>query len=105
MCIRDRGETEVPYYQLKLGELAVLTAAYAPASVTVANLASTTNLGAEKSDVRLTWDYTYHDDFDHFDIYKKYENGERTLVCLLYTSNWQFHHGDAGNFSCHFPCT
>lgn len=57
-----------------------MPAGYAPASVAVENLASTTTLGAEKSDVRLTWDYTYNDDFDHFDIYKKYENGERTLV-------------------------
>ncbi len=80
IALNMKGETEVPYYQLKLGELAVLPAAYAPASVTVENLASTTTLGAEKSDVRLTWDYTYNDDFDHFDIYKKYENGERTLV-------------------------
>lgn len=80
IALNMKGETEVPYYQLKLGELAVLPAAYAPASVTVENLASTTTLGAEKSDVRLTWDYTYNDDFDHFDIYKKHEDGERTLV-------------------------
>lgn len=80
IALNMKGETEVPYYELKLGELAVLPAGYAPASVAVENLASTTTLGAEKSDVRLTWDYTYNDDFDHFDIYKKYENGERTLV-------------------------
>ena len=80
IALNMKGETEVPYYQLKLGELAVLPAAYAPASVTVENLASTTTLGAEKSDVRLTWDYTYNDDFDHFDIYKKHEDGERILV-------------------------
>ena len=80
IALNMKSETEVPYYQLKLGELAVLPAAYAPESVTVENLASTTTLGAEKSDVRLTWDYTYNDDFDHFDIYKKHEDGERTLV-------------------------
>ena len=80
IALNMKGETEVPYYQLKLGELAVLPAGYAPESVTVENLASTTTLGAEKNDVRLTWDYTYNDDFDHFDIYKKHENGERILV-------------------------
>lgn len=80
IALNMKSETEVPYYQLKLGELAVLPAGYAPASVTVENLASTTTLGAEKNDVRLTWDYTYNDDFDHFDIYKKHENGERILV-------------------------
>ena len=80
IALNMKGETEVPYYQLKLGELAVLPAGYAPAAVTVENLASTTTLTAEKNDVRLTWDYTYNDDFDHFDIYKKHEDGERTLV-------------------------
>lgn len=80
IALNMKSETEVPYYQLKLGELAVLPAGYAPESVNVENLASTTTLGAEKSDVRLTWDYTYNDDFDHFDIYKKHEDGERTLV-------------------------
>ena len=80
IALNMKSETEVPYYQLKLGELAVLPAGYAPASVDVENLASTTTLGAEKNDVRLTWDYTYNDDFDHFDIYKKHEDGERTLV-------------------------
>ena len=44
IALNMKGETEVPYYQLKLGELAVLPAAYAPASVTVENLASTTCL-------------------------------------------------------------
>lgn len=80
IALNMKSETEVPYYQLKLGELAVLPAGYAPESVTVENLASTTTLGAEKNDVRLTWDYTYNDDFDHFDIYKKHEDGERILV-------------------------
>lgn len=80
IALNMKGETEVPYYELKLGELAVLPAGYAPASVAVENLASTTTLGAEKNDVRLTWDYTYNDDFDHFDIYKKHDNGERILV-------------------------
>ena len=80
IALNMKGETEVPYYELKLGELAVLPAGYAPASVAVENLASTTTLGAEKNDVRLTWDYTYNDDFDHFDIYKKHEDGERILV-------------------------
>ena len=80
IALNMKGETEVPYYELKLGELAVLPAGYAPASVVVVNLASTTTLGAEKNDVRLTWDYTYNDDFDHFDIYKKHDDGERILV-------------------------
>lgn len=80
IALNMKGENEVSNYELTLGELAVLPAAYAPASVAVENLASTTTLGAEKNDVRLTWDYTYNDDFDHFDIYMQSETGTRQLV-------------------------
>lgn len=67
-------------YELSLGELSVLPANYAPAPVEVKNLASTSTLGNVQGDVRLTWDFDYTADFDHFDIYKKNEDGTRTMV-------------------------
>lgn len=80
IALNIKGETGVPDYETSLGEIAVLPAGYAPAAVSVENLSSTTVLAAEKNDVRLTWDYEYTDDFDHFDIYKKMVNGNRELV-------------------------
>lgn len=67
-------------YSLSLGELAILPAGYAPQAVDIKNLASTSTLGEAKGDVRLTWDYDYTADFDHFDIYKQTADGTRTMV-------------------------
>lgn len=67
-------------YELSLGELSVLPANYAPAPVEVKNLATTSTLGNVQGDVRLTWDFDYTADFDHFDIYKENEDGTRTMV-------------------------
>lgn len=67
-------------YELSLGELSVLPANYAPAPVEVKNLASTSTLGNVQGDARLTWDFDYTADFDHFDIYKENEDGTRTMV-------------------------
>ena len=75
-----KAAAEVADYSLSLGELAVLPAAYAPAAVEVKNLATTSVLGAEKGDIRVTWDYDYSADFDHFDIYTETASGARTLV-------------------------
>ncbi len=80
IALNMKAEADIAAYTLSLGEVAVLPANYAPEAVAIENLESTSVLGAEKSDVRLTWDYTYTNDFDHFDIYKTSETGERTLV-------------------------
>ena len=67
-------------YELSLGELSVLPANYAPAPVEVKNLTTSSQLGNVQGDVRLTWDFDYTADFDHFDIYKENEDGTRTMV-------------------------
>ena len=67
-------------YKFSLGELSVLPANYAPQAVEVKNLASTSVLGNVQGDARLTWDFDYTADFDHFDIYKENEDGTQTLV-------------------------
>lgn len=67
-------------YKFSLGELSVLPANYAPAAIEVKNLATTSVLGNVQGDARLTWDFDYTADFDHFDIYKENEDGTRTMV-------------------------
>lgn len=80
IALNLKAETEVPDYTLSLGELAVLPAGYAPAPVAISNLSTTSKLGEEKGDIRLTWDWDYTADFDHFDIYTETVDGTRTLV-------------------------
>jgi len=65
---------------MNLGQLAVLPAGYAPESVDVKNLKLEANLGEEKGDMRITWDFDWSDDFEHFDIYTQDMSGNRTLV-------------------------
>ena len=67
-------------YEFKLGEVAVLPASYAPASVAVENLTVAPRFGEDGGDVRVTWDYEWTDDFDHFDVYVTELSGKRTLV-------------------------
>lgn len=67
-------------YKFSLGELSVLPANYAPAAIEVKNLATTSTLGNVQGDARLTWDFDYTADFDHFDIYKENEDGTQTMV-------------------------
>lgn len=80
IALNLKAGSDVTAYELSLGELAVLPAGYAPASVVVSNLATTSVLGEEKGDIRVTWDYDYTADFDHFDIYKETADGTRTLI-------------------------
>ena len=80
ISLNMKSETEVADYVLSLGELAVLPAAYAPSAVAVSNLSTTSVLGEEKGDIRVTWDYSYNSDFDHFDIYTETADGTRKLV-------------------------
>ncbi len=65
---------------MNLGQLAVLPAGYAPAATEIKNFKVDANLGEEKGDMRLTWDFDWSDDFDHFDIYTITSAGDRTLV-------------------------
>ena len=65
---------------MNLGQLAVLPAGYAPAATEIKNFKVDANLGEEKGDMRLTWDFDWSDDFDHFDIYTKDMSGTRTLA-------------------------
>ena len=80
ISLNMKSETEVADYVLSLGELAMLPAAYAPSAVAVSNLSTTSVLGEEKGDIRVTWDYSYNSDFDHFDIYTETADGTRKLV-------------------------
>ena len=80
ISLNMKSETEVADYVLSLGELAVLPAAYAPSAVAVSNLSTTSVPGEEKGDIRVTWDYSYNSDFDHFDIYTETADGTRKLV-------------------------
>ena len=80
IALNLKAETAVSNYSLKLGALSVLPKGYAPEALQVTNLAQTNRLGDEDGDIRLTWDYDYTDDFDHFDIYTVTEDNQRTLV-------------------------
>ena len=64
----------------KLGQVAMLPAGYSPAAVVVDNFSVEPRLDEEKGDIRLTWDYNWNNDFDHFDIYLTELSGKRTLV-------------------------
>ena len=80
IALNLKADSDVENYSLNLGELALLPANYNPTPVQVKNLKTTSTLGETKGDVRLTWDYDYTNDFDHFDIYTVTENGKKTLV-------------------------
>ena len=80
IAINMKTDTKVTDYSLSLGELAMLPESYAPTAVTVSNLSTTSVLGEEKGDIRVTWDYSYNSDFDHFDIYTETADGTRKLV-------------------------
>lgn len=67
-------------FSFNLGQVAVLPADYAPAAVQVSDLATSSVLGEERGDIRVTWKYTWNKDFDHFDIYTQTVGGEKTLV-------------------------
>jgi len=81
VALNMKTENDIENYELSLGGIALLPSGYAPAAITISNLTSTTTeLKEDKNDVRLTWDYDYTEDFDHFDIYMTSETGTRQLV-------------------------
>lgn len=63
-----------------LGQLAVLPANYAPASLKVSNLAVQNELTQEGGDLRVIWDAPESDDVHHYNIYLIRSTGTRTLV-------------------------
>lgn len=80
LAINIKASAKVSNFKLNLGRVAVMPAGYAPTPVEVRELATTSELGEEKGDIRITWKYTWNNDFDHFDIYTQTVGGEKTLV-------------------------
>lgn len=71
IALNLKAEAAVSSYTMNLGQIAMLPAGYNPTAPTVENLTVEGQLGEEKGNLRLTWDCTTTDDFDHFDIYAK----------------------------------
>ena len=67
-------------YAFNLGQVAVLPVNYTPAAVEASDLQTTSVLGEEKGDIRVTWKYDWTTDFDHFDVYTETMDGVKTLV-------------------------
>ena len=80
VALNIKASEAVSAFSMNLGEVAVLPKDYKPEMMSVQNFGTTSVLGDEKGDVRLTWDYTWSDDFDHFDIYTQTSDGVATLV-------------------------
>ena len=80
LAFNIKATARVNNFKFNLGRVAVLPADYAPQSVEVLNLATTSVLGEERGDIRVTWKYTWNKDFDHFDIYTQTVGGEKILV-------------------------
>lgn len=80
VALNLRAEAEVADFSLNLGEVSLLPAGYSPAPVSVSNFSTESVLGDERGDLRLTWDWEYTPDFDHFNIYTVTSDGRRTLV-------------------------
>lgn len=80
IALNLKSASTVNNYNLKLGELTMLPANYSPVAPEVTNLETLSVLGEENGDIRLTWDFEYNNDFDHFDIYTETVDGVRKLV-------------------------
>lgn len=80
VALNIKSDAEVSNFALNLGQIAILPAGYSPAAVAVSNLNTMSQLGEEGGDIRLTWDYDWTKEFDHFDIYTVTEGGARDLV-------------------------
>lgn len=79
IAINFNAPEDYDYCDFYLGQIAMLPANYAPQAVAVSNYKVESNLGEEKGDIRLSWDYEYSKDFDRFDIYTVDLKGERVL--------------------------
>lgn len=66
---------------LTIGRIALLPASnYAPEATEIRNAKIEANLGETDGDIRLTWDFDWSEDFDHFDIYIERADGSRELM-------------------------
>lgn len=65
--------------ELKLGQLSMLPANYKPAVLKVSGFTAESNADATSTDIRLSWNYDYNNDFDHFDIYLTNAGGRRLV--------------------------
>lgn len=66
--------------EFRLGRVALLPGSYAPATIAVSNLSADAELGEETGDARVTWDFDWSADLDHFDVYVSDLSGNSTLV-------------------------
>lgn len=68
--------------QFSLGQLAMLPESYSPEPVNLRNAMAETGTAEDgATDLRVTWDFNYNNDFDHFDIYTvSGKDDRRTLV-------------------------
>lgn len=80
IALNMKADTDVNAYSLQLGELMMTSSGYSPKVLIVSNLKNETTLGEEDGDLRLTWDWEYTADFDHFDIYLETMDGTKKLV-------------------------
>lgn len=66
-------------FNMNLGQLAILPGAYTPAAIAVNNMQLTHRLDENGGDIRVTWDFDWTDDFDHFDIYITTASGRKLI--------------------------
>lgn len=79
IALNFTSASAVSSYDLKLGQLGIVSGSYAPAAISVTNLASQNELKEEISDIRLIWDSPESDDLHHFNVYME-RNGVKSLV-------------------------
>ena len=72
--LNNVGET------FNLGRLSITSENYHPTALNVTNAKIEARLGEESGDIRLSWDYDWSTDFDHFDIYTVDSSKKKTLV-------------------------
>lgn len=66
-------------FNMNLGQLAILPGSYTPATVAVENLQLSHRLDENGGDIRVTWDFDWNDDFDHFDVYITTASGRKLI--------------------------
>lgn len=79
IALNLKASAAVSDYQALLGQIALYPTSYSPDVVTINNLKVTNSLGMTKGNIRVTWDYTYNNDFEHFDIYITNSKGTKLV--------------------------
>lgn len=80
LALNLKADAQIANFSMNLGQVAVLPANYLPTAVQINNLKTTSELGNNKGDIRVSWEYDWNENFDHFDIYFKSETGTRKLI-------------------------